>query len=128
MKIKRIFGLLAIASAITLMFGFSSCSETTEEDLIFSYTANGNISASSGDVFGSLYCIAEYSEAINDVLGQTFSLTERDKDVITACDAVYKKHRTNHPEWKGYVEIKKSKVNNLGEAVTSVVLKRYKYE
>lgn len=125
---KRIFGLLAIVSAITLMFSLSSCSEKIDEDLIFSYTANGNISASSGDVFGSLYCITDYTEAITTVLGQTFSMTERDKDVINACDAVYQKHRANHPEWKGYVEIEKSKVGILGETVSSVVIKTYKYE
>ncbi|HOG40988.1 MAG TPA: hypothetical protein PK979_05950 [Bacteroidales bacterium] len=128
MNIKRIFGLLTIACAITLMCGFSSCSEKPDEDLIFSYTANGNISASSGDAVESLFCIAEYSEAIAKVLGQTFSMTERDKDVINACDDVFLKHRINHPEWKGYVEIEKSRVGILGEKLSSVVLKTYKYE
>ncbi|MGI6370322.1 MAG: hypothetical protein GX372_01770 [Ignavibacteria bacterium] len=128
MKIKRISWFLAIVSAITFLFGFSSCSEVENENIIFAYRANGNISASSGDALEALFCIPYYTEAITKLLGESYSMTERDKDVISACDAVFSNHRTKHPTWKGYVEIEKSKIGTSGDIISSVVIKTYKYE
>jgi len=128
MKIKRISWFLAIVCAVTFAFGFSSCSEVENENIIFAYRANGNISASSGDALEALFCIPHYTEAITKLLGESYSMTERDKDVISVCDAVFSNHRTKYPTWKGYVEIEKSKIDASGDIISSEVIKTYKYE
>lgn len=129
MKIKRISWFLAIVCAITFLFGFSSCSEVENENIIFAYRANGNISsASSSDAFEALFCFSHYTEAITKLLGESYSMMERDKDVISVCDAVFSNHRTKYPTWKGYVEIEKSKIGASGDIISSVVIKTYKYE
>lgn len=129
MKLKKFLkGLFAFVFAVTMAFNFTACSENDDIITIITYTANGNMSASSSDAWGAMFAIPEYNEAIAKVLGDNYTTTEMDKEVISACDAVFKNHRTNHPSWKGAVEIEKSKIGTYGEIVSSSVIKTYIYE
>lgn len=129
MKTKRLYWVLAvIVCAAALLFGLKLCSEEQDESVIFTYIANGNVSASGDDAFSSLACIPDYTEAITDVLGDKYSMTEIDEDVISSCDAVFTAHRTNHPTWEGTVEIEKSKIGPSSKVLSKEVIKTYKYE
>ncbi len=127
MKVQNFWKtLLLVVITMTMALNFTSCSEEDEPGLIV-YSANGNLSASGSDAFDALFGIAEYNEAIKNTLGENYTTSEKDKEVIAACDAVYKKHKSNHPSWKGSVEIIKSKVSVSGEASVGEVIKTYNY-
>lgn len=127
-KFLKVFFL--VVCTMTMAFNFTACSE--DDDIspitIITYRANGSISASSSDAFEALFAITDYTDAITKVLGNNYTTTERDKDVVSACDAVYQNHRTKHPTWKGYIEIEKSKVGHSGEILSSEIIKSYNYE
>lgn len=129
MRLKRIFkGLVTALYAMLIAFGVSSCSN--EDDVIYAYlySPKGGVSASSSDALISMYAIADYTEAITNGLGNYYFNSEKDNEVISICDVVYQNHRTNHPTWKGVVEIEKSKIDSAGEILSSVVIKTYNYE
>lgn len=113
---------------MTMAFNFTACSEDDDVSTIITYTAKGNLSASSGDALESMFAIADYTEAITKELGSYHFNTEKDNEIISICDVVYQKQRTNHPTWKGIVEIEKSKIGTSGDIVSSAIIKTYKYK
>lgn len=118
--------LLFVVFTMTMALNFTSCSEEDEPGLIL-YSATGNLSASGADAFDALYGIAEYNEAIKNTLGDTYTTSNKDNEVIAACDAVYEMHQSKQNTWKGKVEIKKSKVSISGETSVGEVIKTYNY-
>lgn len=91
---------------------------------IITYQAFGTLS---GDL-SSLLAVPAYSEAIRKVIGESIT-SEKDNEVIAACDAVYEDHRKNHPAWKGTIEIHKIRgTSSSTETLPSTVIKTYKYE
>ena len=127
MKVQKFFKtLLLVVFTMTMALNFTSCSEEDEPGLIV-YTATGNLTASGADAFDALYGIAEYNEAIKNTLGENYTSSNKDNEVIAACDAVYEMHQSKHPSWTGKVEIKKSKLSILGETTTGEVIKTYNY-
>lgn len=129
MKVEKFLkGVFVVFCAITMALNFTACSEEDDVSTIITYTAEGNLTASSNDAFEAIFGITDYTEAITNVLGNNYTTEERDKDVIAACDAVYNNHRINHPTWKGYIEIEKGKVGTSGDIVSSTIIKTYRYE
>ncbi|MBR2016357.1 MAG: hypothetical protein IKA00_03520 [Prevotella sp.] len=129
MKVEKLLkSLLFVVCTMTMALNFTACSEDDDVSTIITYTAKGNISASSSDALESMFAIADYTEAIKKELGSYYFDTAKDNEVISICDAVYQNHRTNHPTWKGFVEIEKSETGASGEIISSTILKTYKYE
>lgn len=130
MKVEKFFkNLFFVVFAMTMTFNLTSCSDDDDDNSnVIVYTAKGNISASSNEALGALLGISDYTSAITKVLGNSYTMTEKDNKVISACDAVFNSHRTNHPTWKGKVEIEKDEVDSSGGIVSSVVIKTYLYE
>lgn len=127
MKVQKFFKtLLLVVFTMTMALNFTSCSEEDEPGL-YVYTATGSLSASGSDAFNALLGIAEYTEAIKNTLGDNYTTTSKDDEVIAACDAVFENHKTNHPSWTGKVDIRKSKVNVSGEANVGEIIKTYNY-
>ncbi len=129
MKVEKLLkSLLLFVCSMTMALNFTACSEDDDLITLVTYTVKGNISASSSDALESMFAIADYTEAIKKELGNYCFNTEKDNEVISVCDVVYQNHRTNHPTWKGVVEIEKSKVGTSGDVVSSTIIKTYKYE
>lgn len=127
MKVQKFFKtLLLVVFTMTMALNFTSCSEEDELGL-YVYTATGNLTASGADAFDALYGIAEYNEAIKNTLGENYTSSNKDNEVIAACDAVYEMHQSKHPSWTGKVEIRKSNVIVSGEATFIKVIKTYNY-
>ena len=102
MKVEKLLkSLLFVVCTMTMALNFTACSEDDDVSTIITYTAKGNISASSSDALESMFAIADYTEAIKKELGSYYFDTAKDNEVISICDAVYQNHRTNHPTWKG---------------------------
>ena len=115
--------LLAILCTVALAVNFTSCVEDADDfDSVLIYRASGSISGDGG----ALFAITDYSEAINEIVGDIYSSKEMDKEVVAACDVVY--HKAKHPTWSGSVKIEKSKINISGDIVSSTTLKTYKYD
>ena len=129
MKVEKLLkSLLFVVCTMTMALNFTACSEDDDVSTIITYSAKGNISDSSSDALGAMFAIADYTEAITKELGSYHFNTEKDNEVISICDVVYQNHRTNHPTWKGIVEIEKSEVGASGDVISSTVIKTYKYE
>ncbi len=129
MKVENLLkSLLFVVCTMTMALNFTACSEDDDVSTIITYTAKGNISDSSSAALEAMFAIAEYNEAITKELGNYYFDTAKDNEVISICDVVYQSHRTNHPTWKGYVEIEKSEVGASGDVISSTVIKTYKYE
>ena len=127
MKVQKFFKtLLLVVFTMTMALNFTSCSEEDEPGL-YVYTATGSLSASGSDAFNALLGIAEYTEAIKNTLGDNYTTTSKDDEVIAACDAVYEMHQSKHPSWTGKVEIRKSNVIVSGEATFIKVIKTFDY-
>lgn len=129
MKVENLLkSLLFVVCTMTMALNFTACSEDDDVSTIITYTAKGNISDSSSAALEAMFAIAEYNEAITNELGSYYFDTAKDNKVISICDVVYQNHRTNHPTWKGYVEIEKSEVGASGDVISSTIIKTYKYE
>ena len=126
MKVEKLLkSLLLFVCSMTMALNFTACSDDDDLITLVTYTVKGNISASSSDALESMFAIADYTEAIKKELGNYCFNTEKDNEVISVCDVVYQNHRTNHPTWKGVVEIEKSKVGTSGDVVSSTIIKTY---
>ena len=129
MKVENLLkSLLFVVCTMTMALNFTACSEDDDVSTIITYSAKGNISDSSSDALGAMFAIADYNEAITNELGSYYFDTVKDNEVISICDAVYQNHRTNHPTWKGTVEIEKSSIEASGDVISSTIIKTYKYE
>ncbi|MBQ4162247.1 MAG: hypothetical protein IJD84_05085 [Parabacteroides sp.] len=129
MKVEKFLKILmAITCMMVMMFSFNSCSDDDDTMILITYTAKGSLSASGSDALDAIFGVADYTDAITRVLGDSYTTTEKDSEVVSACDAVFQKHRTNHPTWKGQIEIEKSKIETSGNIVSNTIIKTYKYE
>ena len=126
MKVANLMkSLLAILCTVALAVNFTSCEEDADDlDTVLIYRASGSISGDGG----ALFAITDYSEAINEIVGDIYSSKAMDKEVVAACDVVYQNHKAKHPTWSGSVKIEKSKINISGDIVSSTTLKTYKYD
>lgn len=114
--------LLVATILISLLAGFSSCCDDDDpmSDYVY-YMADCTLS-STGSI-GPLFVIAEYTSAIEEVMGEEYK--EADSQVIAACDAVYAFQRAKYSNVKGEVTITKKWLKNDKK---STVIKTYKYE
>lgn len=131
MKIFRYIAMLA--SAVLMLAAVSSCEEKTEETDIFIYSASGNLSASSQDATVPEPSIADYNDAIIDVVGDSYLTEDKNAEVISACDAVYEEHQALISSGKvtasGSVEIRKVfSTSSSSEEAEYTVVKTYTYE
>ena len=120
---KSLKSLMAIVCMMVMALSFNSCSNDDDDnEKSIYYIAEGSIT-------GSLFAISDYTTAIKSVFGGTTngSYTAKDTEVIAACDAVYQKHKTDHPTWKGQIKIKKAYADKMGEIITSSYIKTYDY-
>lgn len=105
---KKAIKFLIFAAALAI-FGsaLTSCTSEETETVIYSYTANGNISATNDP--GATFIIPEFNQEIQNVLGGVnYSLTEMDSEVIAACDAMYERAKAEHPGAQGEITINKN--------------------
>ena len=127
MRVKNLLkSMFAVMCVVTMALNLTACDgeEDRGDDLII-YTAGGLIT---GNDLSAVFAIAEYNDAIEVALGGNYTTVPKDKEVIAACDAVFQKHRTNNPSWKGEVKIEKEYINWMGDVVEGSTLKTYKYE
>lgn len=121
------FFFVIVAMVCSMAVTMTSCSSDDDEvtDLV-SYEASGTLSASnSTDALEAIFGISQYTEAIKEALGGDYVSSDKDKEVISACDAVYQNHRTNHPSWEGKITIRKYRVSSSESEGT--VVKTYTY-
>ncbi len=129
MKIlKNLQVLFFIVCTMIMTLNLTSCSKDDDVSTIITYTAKGTMSSSSDDAFGAMFAISDYTEAITKGLGSYYFDTEKDTEVISVCDVVYQRHRKNHPNWNGHIEIEKTKTDSSGKVVMNTIIKTYKYE
>ncbi len=102
---------------------FTACSNNTDErESIISYSATGTVNAV--DDMSALFAVASYNSAIKNVVPD-YGTTEKDAEVIAACDKVYADHTANHPNYRGTVTITKFK--GIDDK-TGTTLKTYEYK
>jgi hypothetical protein len=124
---KSLKSLMAIVCMMVMALSFNSCSNDDDDNENFiCYIAEGQIT---GSDLGATFSISDYTTAIKSVFGGTTngSYTAKDTEVIAACDAVYQKHKTDHPTWKGQIKIKKAYADKMGEIISSSYIKTYDY-
>lgn len=130
MELKKFKSLFSIICLLAISFGFVSCNDD-DSNTIYTYIAYGEISAGSGSIeesIAALSDIADYTTAISTVVN-SYTTENKDNEVIKVCDKVYQNQTTNHPTWKGWVEIRRFEgtVTNPGETVPYKVIKSYSY-
>lgn len=124
MKTTKLFFLI-----VTTLLTMTACSSDDDETInVIYYSAEGNISSvsTSGD-FSALFGISDYTTAIKEVLdGQSYTTSgNKDTEVISACDAIYTSHCSQHPTWIGEVRILKT--TGLSDNSKKEVIKTYQY-
>lgn len=131
MKTKDVFKRMAmLVWVMALAVGFTACS-SDDETYVVTYDVASSLTAS-GDVdpLIAVKAATDYSTALDQVMGGSFCTTDKDAEIIAACDEVFSKHKTQYPTLKGYVEIRKTvgTVTSPDEELPSTVLKTYNYE
>ena len=122
---------VAMALGAVLTFAFAACSSDEDETIrVYTYEASGSLSGSGDDASAAFTGLVDYTKAIETVVGGSYTFSEMDNEVVSACDAVYKKHLAEHPSLKGTIEIRKTVGNTSSpdETLPATVLKTYKYE
>ena len=115
--------LAAVVCCVMISAVFTSCSkDDADSNNFYYYRANGSISGTGG--LGGLFVIADYTTAIESVVGTELTKQE-DQKVIQACDAVYAKHKADYgSSVSGTVTINRHK---LGDDSDVKVIKEYQY-
>ena len=89
MKVEKLLkSLLFVVCTMTMALNFTACSEDDDVSTIITYTAKGNISASSSDALESMFAIADYTEAIKKELGSYYFDTAKDNEVISITELI----------------------------------------
>ena len=101
-----------------------------DELYVVTYGTATSLTASGEDALSVVKAISDYSTALNQVMGGSFCTTDKDAEVIKACDKVFEKHQALYPSLKGYVEIRKTvgTTSSPDEELPSTVVKTYTYE
>lgn len=124
--IKYLFASIAMIAVASLLL--TSCNTKEEKTYIYTYVADGQVSAS--DDPSSAMAIPIFNEEIEELLGgASYSLTEKDDEVIAACDALYETLKPEHPKWKGEVKILKyiSDAGTDAESIKGTTIKTYSF-
>ena len=129
---KTVFkNLLFWFCALTLVLNVTACSDDDENEVIvYAYAASIKTTVNSSIEEGlSILAVADYTAAINQVVGERILTEPCDEEVIAACDEVYNTHRAEHPNWKGEISINRTQSTiTSDEDAPSTVIKTYKYE
>ena len=131
MKTKDVFKRMALLVwVMALAIGFTACSSDDDELYVVTYSTATSLTASGEDALSVVKAISDYSTALNQVMGGSFCTTDKDAEVIEACDKVFEKHQALYPSLKGYVEIRKTvgTTSSPDEELPSTVVKTYTYE
>ena len=132
MKTKDVFKRMALLVwVMALAIGFTACSSDDDELYVVTYDTATSLTASGEDALSApVNAISDYSTALKQVMGGSFCTTDKDAEVIEACDKVFEKHQTLYPSLKGYVEIRKTvgTTSSPDEELPSTVVKTYTYE
>lgn len=118
---KKISAFAVMLCCILASTCFLSCSSEDDETTMYTYRAEGNISGTS---IASLFLITDYTAAIQNVIGESYTTSNKDKDVIAACDAVYAKHQQSTIKASGQITIKRY---TIGKDDQGTAIKTYDY-
>lgn len=132
MKMKDVFKRMALLVwVMALAAGFTACSSDDDEPYVVTYDVAASLTASEGDdPLASAKAATDYDAVISQVMGGIFCTTDKDAEIIAACDEVFEKHKTQYPFLKGYVEIRKTVgiTTSPDEELPSTVIKTYNYK
>lgn len=115
---------------MTLTLFMTSCSkESDERNNVVSYSASGSIHYIGTDISGESaieagMAVPDYVSAIKSVVGD-YNTSEKDAEVIAACEKVYQKHLAKNPKWSGEVTITKyvGLTDNTGTTIKTYTYK-----
>lgn len=100
--IKYLFASVAMFATACILL--NSCNTEDETVTVYAYAADGQISAV--DDMSASMAIPYFNTEIEKVLdGVNYSPTEKDNEVIAACNALYETLKQEHPAWGGEVRI-----------------------
>lgn len=135
MRIEKLFRVLSVlVMVVTASFLFVSCSKEEQgSEVMISYYHVDDLTFTGSFVDGMdmiANAMSDYSKAIEGVLGGTYTDKEMDEEVMTACDAVYEKHKADYPKLKGTVIIIRNKtdLSVSDNKPVEETIKTYKYE
>ena len=136
-KMKKVLkAFIMLVCAGSMLAAVSSCEGNEDTQEVISYYADGNVSTvSSSD--GNYYDrgLTDYNDAIKELLGGVNYVigSNRDSDVIAACNAVYERHLGENLNLKGTVKIHKAtgsqsdSSSDSEESLPSTVIAKYTY-
>lgn len=122
---------VAMTLVAVLAFGFVACSSDSDKTIrVYTYEASGSLSGNGNDASAAFTGLVDYTKAIETVIGGSYTFSEMDNEVVSACDAVFKKHLAEHPSLRGTIEIRKTvgTTSSSDETLPATILKTYKYE
>lgn len=132
METKNVLKRMALfVWVVALLVGFSACSSEDDELYVVTYDVAGSLTAVGGDdPLITIKVITDYSTVLDQVMGGSFCTTDKDAEIIEACDQVFEKHKTQYTNVYGSVEIRKTvgTMSSPDDELPSTVLKTYNYE
>ena len=127
MKIKRTLkSLAALMCAAVMAVSLAACSDNAEvmAQLIM-YTSEPAIGImGDGSIEIMMAVIDDYDNALKEVMGGDYCTTDKDKEVIAACDKVFQSHQSKYPQVEGTMSIRKTFVISSSEGT---IIKTYTY-
>lgn len=111
-----------------MAIGLTSCSEEESEGVQFIVYASEPTIGIMGDTGLEILMAVmdDYDKALKQVMGGDYCMSDKDKEVIAACDKVFQSHQSKYSQIEGTVDIRKmSSSSPLSEGT---VIKTYTYE
>lgn len=128
MKIKRTSkSLAALMCAAVMAVSLAACSDNEEVTAqLIMYTSEPAIGImGDGSIEILMAVIDDYDNALKEVMGGDYCTTDKDKEVIAACDKVFQSHQSKYPQVEGTMSIRKTFVISSSEGT---IIKTYTYE
>ena len=129
MKARNIWKSLAALMCVAVMaMGLTACSEEESEGIhVIVYTYDPTLSATGMDGLAIISTVlGDYSNALKQAMGGDYCMTEKDTEVIAACDKVFQSHQNKYSQLKGSITILKT-ITNSPSSEAGTVIKTYTY-
>lgn len=127
MKTKSIWGgMAALMCVVVMAVGLASCSEEKNEMQLIMYTSDPVIGVmGDGGLEIIMAVIDDYDTALKQVMGGDYCTTNKDEEVIAACDKIFQSHQSKYPQVEGTMSIRK--IVSSSEPSEGTIIKTYTY-
>lgn len=129
MKTRNIWKSLAALMCVAVMaIGLTACSEEEGEGIqIIVYTSEPTIGIMGDTGLEILMAVIDdYDKALKQAMGGDYCMSDKDEEVIAACDKVFQSHQSKYSQIEGTMDIRKTSSSSPSSEGT--IIKTYTYE